>query len=69
MSTASLRRSGAGASSAWASTRRKLILEIYDALRRPGAGDVLEALAREVEDAYGAAVTAAFLREAAALQR
>ena len=44
------------------------ILEIYAALRRGGPGEVLDALAREVENAYGATVLAAFLREAAALQ-
>jgi propanediol dehydratase small subunit len=41
------------------------ILEIYEALRRGERGDELEALAREVEAAHGAAATAAFLREAA----
>jgi len=41
------------------------ILEIYEALRRGGRGAVLEALAREIEEAYGARLTAAFLREAA----
>ena len=41
------------------------ILEIYDALRRGGQGEVLDALAREVEEAYGATVVAAFLRAAA----
>jgi len=42
------------------------ILEIYDALRRRERGAVLEALARELEETYGAKVTAAFVREAAA---
>ena len=42
------------------------VLQIYDALRRGGDPARLEALAREIEQAYGAAVTAAFLREAAA---
>jgi len=42
------------------------ILEIYEALRRGGQDTKLEALAREVEQEYGAKVTAAFIREAAA---
>jgi propanediol dehydratase small subunit len=42
------------------------ILEIYEALRRGDRRTTLEALAREIEQAYGASVTAAFLREAAA---
>jgi propanediol dehydratase small subunit len=42
------------------------ILEIYDCLRRGGPRAALEALAREIELAYGASRTAAFLREAAA---
>lgn len=44
------------------------ILEIYDALRRGERRAALEALAREIEVTYGASVTAAFLREAAALE-
>lgn len=41
------------------------ILEIYESLRR-GTGRVeLEALAAEIEETYGAGVTAAFIREAA----
>ena len=44
------------------------ILEIYEALRRGERRAALEALAREIEEAYGASLTAAFLREAAALQ-
>ena len=44
------------------------ILEIYEALRRRGRRAALEALAREIEQVYGASVTAAFLREAAALE-
>jgi propanediol dehydratase small subunit len=43
------------------------ILEIYEALRRGGRRAALETLAREIEQAYGASLTAAFLREAAAL--
>jgi propanediol dehydratase small subunit len=42
------------------------ILEIYERLRRGASRATLEALAREVEQAYGADRTAAFLREAAA---
>ena len=42
------------------------ILEIYDALRRGGRRAALEVLARGIERAYGASLTAAFLREAAA---
>jgi len=43
------------------------ILEVYEALRRQGEGGAaLEALARELERAYGASLTAAFVREAAA---
>jgi propanediol dehydratase small subunit len=42
------------------------ILEIYEALRRGRRRPALEALAREIEQAYGASLTAAFLREAAA---
>jgi propanediol dehydratase small subunit len=41
------------------------ILEIYEALRRGTDSSRLEALAREVEDTYGAKVTGAFIREAA----
>jgi propanediol dehydratase small subunit len=44
------------------------ILEIYEALRRGERRAALEALAREIEQAYGATLTAAFLREAAALE-
>lgn len=44
------------------------ILEIYDALRRGERRAALEVLAREIEQAYGASLTAAFLREAAALE-
>ena len=44
------------------------ILEIYEALRRGGHREALETLARDIEDGYGARLTAAFLREAAALQ-
>jgi propanediol dehydratase small subunit len=44
------------------------ILEIYEALRRGERRAALEALAREIEVAYGASLTAAFLREAAALE-
>ena len=43
------------------------ILEIYEALRRGERRAALEALAREIEAAHGASLTAAFLREAAAL--
>jgi propanediol dehydratase small subunit len=43
-----------------------MILEIYDALRRGEGRARLEALARQVEETYGAGLTAAFLREAAA---
>ena len=42
------------------------ILQVYEALRRGDRRDTLEALAREVEQDYGATRTAAFLREAAA---
>jgi propanediol dehydratase small subunit len=42
------------------------VLEIYEALRRGGRRPTLDALAREIEDAYGATLTSAFLREAAA---
>jgi propanediol dehydratase small subunit len=42
------------------------ILEIYEALRRGERSAEREALAREVEEAYGATATAAFIREAAA---
>lgn len=42
------------------------ILEIYETLRRGGQGAKLEALAREVEQEFGAETTAAFIREAAA---
>jgi propanediol dehydratase small subunit len=45
------------------------ILEIYEALRRGTDASRLEALAREVEETYGATVTAAFIREAAGLTR
>ena len=41
------------------------ILEIYEALRRGTRRAGLEALAAEVEEAHGARVTAAFIREAA----
>jgi len=41
------------------------ILEIYEALRRPGRGADLEALAREAEGTWGARQAAAFIREAA----
>lgn len=44
------------------------ILEIYEALRRGERRAALEVLAREIEQAYGASLTAAFLREAAALE-
>jgi propanediol dehydratase small subunit len=44
------------------------ILEIYDALRRGARRAVLDVLATEIEQAYGATLTAAFLREAAALE-
>jgi propanediol dehydratase small subunit len=44
------------------------ILEIYQALRRGERRAALEVLAREIEQAYGATLTAAFLREAAALE-
>ena len=41
------------------------ILEIYEALRRAGrTADELEALAREVEQTWGATRTAEFIREA-----
>ena len=43
------------------------VLEIYEALRRGERRAALEALAREIETAHGASLTAAFLREAAAL--
>jgi propanediol dehydratase small subunit len=42
------------------------ILEIYDALRRGARRAVLEALAREIDEAYGARLTAAFLRDVSA---
>jgi propanediol dehydratase small subunit len=45
------------------------ILEIYDALRRGERAGTLEALAAELEQVYGATVTAAFVREAAAAPR
>ena len=46
------------------------ILEIYEALRRPaGATERLEDLAREIEQEYDAALTAAFIREAASMLR
>lgn len=41
------------------------ILEIYEALRRDEGRPGLEALAREIEESYGASLTAAFVREAA----
>jgi glycerol dehydratase small subunit len=41
------------------------VLEVYDALRRGGPRARLEALAREMEEAHQAHLTAAFLREAA----
>ena len=41
------------------------ILAIYEALRRGTEGAELEALAREVEQDYGAVQTAEFIREAA----
>ncbi len=41
------------------------ILEIYEALRRGRRAAELEACAREVEQAYGAVLTAEFIREAA----
>ena len=41
------------------------VLEVYDALRRGGPRAVLDALAREIEEAHEAHLTAAFLREAA----
>jgi propanediol dehydratase small subunit len=41
------------------------ILEIYEALRRGPGRAALDALAREIEQVYGASLTAAFLREAA----
>jgi propanediol dehydratase small subunit len=41
------------------------ILEIYEALRRGRKGAELEAFAREIEQAYGAVLTAEFIREAA----
>jgi propanediol dehydratase small subunit len=41
------------------------ILEVYEALRRGTDGAGLEALAAEVEEDYGAGLTAAFIREAA----
>jgi propanediol dehydratase small subunit len=44
------------------------ILEIYEALRRGERDAALEVLAREIEQDYGASLTAAFLREAAALE-
>jgi propanediol dehydratase small subunit len=42
------------------------ILEIYEALRRGERSAEREALAREVEETYGATATGAFIREAAA---
>jgi propanediol dehydratase small subunit len=45
------------------------ILEIYEALRRGGRGGELETLARDVEETYGARLTAAFIREAAGSTR
>jgi propanediol dehydratase small subunit len=42
------------------------ILEVYEALRRGERSTALEALAREIEQSYGASLTAAFVREAAA---
>lgn len=42
------------------------ILQVYEALRRGDRRVTLEALAREIEQDYGATRTAAFLREAAA---
>jgi propanediol dehydratase small subunit len=42
------------------------ILEIYEALRRGGRSGEIEAFARELEEAYGAVLTAEFIREAAA---
>ncbi|HVR72217.1 MAG TPA: diol dehydratase small subunit [Vicinamibacteria bacterium] len=44
------------------------ILEIYEALRRGERRAALEALAREIEEAHGACLTAAFLREAVAAE-
>jgi propanediol dehydratase small subunit len=41
------------------------ILEIYEALRRGSESAALEAFAAEVEEKYDAALTAAFIREAA----
>ena len=41
------------------------ILEIYEALRRGVKHSALDALAREVEETYGATAIAAFIREAA----
>jgi propanediol dehydratase small subunit len=41
------------------------ILEVYEALRRGRKGAELEAFAREIEQAYGAVLTAEFIREAA----
>jgi propanediol dehydratase small subunit len=41
------------------------ILDVYEALRRGAHGAALEALAAEVEEDYGAVLTAAFIREAA----
>jgi propanediol dehydratase small subunit len=40
------------------------ILEIYEALRRGSESAAFEALAAEVEEDYGAVLTAAFIREA-----
>jgi len=45
------------------------VLEIYEALRRGGDRARLQELARALEQSYGATVTAAFLREAAASAR
>jgi propanediol dehydratase small subunit len=44
------------------------ILEIYEALRRGERRAALETLAREIEQAYDAKLTAAFVREAAGLE-
>jgi propanediol dehydratase small subunit len=41
------------------------ILEIYEALRRGRDAAALEALARGIEEDYGAVLNAAFIREAA----
>lgn len=42
------------------------ILEIYEALRRGKRAAELEAFSREIEETYGATLTAEFIREAAA---